>query len=197
MDTIQDILQAIGLGLAFGLRPVLAPLVVAFCASIDFAVDFDGTPLDWVESTPFLIFLVAFAIAGLIEASRAAKGTSFGDRVWLVPALAFGGIFGAGSLSEHDGSWILGAVIGVAAAALAWHSTTTLIAGARKRLEGEREASLILPAVVELIAVLTAFLSIIFPWLAIIALVAVLVLFVRGRQTGDGGRYAGLRTLNK
>lgn len=197
MDTIQDILQAIGLGLAFGLRPVLAPLVVAFCASIDLAVDFDGTPLDWVESTPFLIFLVAFAIAGLIEASRAAKGNSFGDRVWLVPALAFGGIFGAGSLSEHDGSWILGAVIGVAAAALAWHSTSTLIAGARKRLEGEAEASLILPAVVELIAVLTAFLSIVFPWLAIIALVAVLVLFVRGRQTGDGGRYAGLRTLNK
>lgn len=197
METIQDILQAIGLGLAFGLRPVLAPLVVAFCASIDFAVDFDGTPLDWVESTPFLIFLVAFAIAGLIDSGRSAKGNGVADELWLGAALVFGGIFGAGSLAEHDGSWILGAVIGVAAAALAWYATATLIKGARQRLEGEREASLILPAVVELIAVITAFLSVIFPWLAIIALVAVLVLFVRGRQTGDGGRYAGLRTLNK
>ncbi len=197
MDTIQDILQAIGLGLAFGLRPVLAPLVVAICASANFAVDFDNTPLSWVESTPFIIFLVAFAVAGLIEASRSAKGNGIADQIWLVPALAFGGIFGAGSLAEHDGSWILGAVIGAAAAALGWYSTSSLVIGARKRLEGEREASIILPAAVEVVAVLTAFLSVIFPWLAIIALVAVLVLFVRGRQTGDGGRYAGLRTLSK
>lgn len=197
METTQDILQAIGLGLAFGLRPVLAPLVVALCASANLAVDFSGTPLDWVESTPFIIFLVAFAIAGLIDASRSAKGLGFADQIWLVPAMAFGGIFGAGSLAEHDGSWILGAAIGVAAAALGWYSTATLVAGARKRLEGEREASLILPAAVELLAVTTAFLSVLFPWLAIIALVAVLVLFVRGRQTGDGGRYAGLRTLSK
>ncbi len=197
MDTTQDILQAIGLGLAFGLRPVLAPLVIAICASANFAVDFDNTPLAWVESTPFIIFLVAFAIAGMIEASRSAKGKGIADQIWLFPALAFGGIFGAGSLAEHDGSWILGAVIGVAAAALGWYSTTSLVVGARKRLEGEREASIILPAAVEVTAVLTAFLSVIFPWLAIVALVAVLILFVRGRQTGDGGRYAGLRTLSK
>ncbi len=197
MDTIQDILQAIGLGLAFGLRPVLAPLVVALCASANFAVDFSGTPLSWVESTPFLVFLVAFAVAGLIEASRSAKGKGIADQIWLAPAVAFGGIFGAGSLAEHDGSWILGAVIGGAAALLGWYSTSSLVIGARKRLEGEREASIILPAAVEVVAVLTAFLSVIFPWLAIVALVAVLVLFVRGRQTGDGGRYAGLRTLSK
>lgn len=197
MDTIQDILQAIGLGLAFGLRPVLAPLVIAICASANFAVDFSNTPLDWVESTPFLIFLVAFAIAGLIDSGRSAKGNGVADELWLGAALVFGGIFGAGSLAEHDGSWILGAAIGAGAAALGWYSTASLIAGTRKRLQGEAEASLILPAIVEFVAVLTAFLSVIFPWLAIIALVAVLVLFVRGRQTGDGGRYAGLRTLSK
>ena len=197
MDTTQDILQAIGLGLAFGLRPVLAPLVIAICASANFAVDFDDTPLSWVESPIFIIFLVAFAVAGLIDAGRSARGKGIADPLWLIPALAFGGIFGAGSLAEHDGSWILGAVIGAAAAALGWYATAGLVAGTRKRLEGEAEASLILPVGVEFTAVLTAFLSIIFPWLAIVALVAVLVLFVRGRQTGDGGRYAGLRTLSK
>lgn len=197
MDTTLDILQAIGLGLAFGLRPVLAPLVIAICASANLAVDFSDTPLDWVESTPFLIFLVAFAIAGIIEGLRTTKGKGLGGKVWIVPALVFGGIFGAGSLAEHDGSWILGAVIGVAAAALGWASTSTLIAGAIQRLQNESDASVILWAGVEIAAVVTAFLSVVLPWLAIPALIACLVLFVRGRQTGDGGRYQGLRTLSK
>lgn len=196
MDTTFDILQAIGLGLAFGLRPVLAPLVVAFCAAVNLAVDFEGTPFDWLESPIALVVLAVVAVAGIAEAARASRGKGSFDQGWLVVALVFGGIFGGGSVAEHSDSWVIGTVVGVLAAGLGWFATTPLVAGARKRLAGEAEASVILPAVVELAAVVTAFLSIVFPPLAVIALVAVLVLLVRGRKTG-GESYAGLRTLSK
>lgn len=197
MDTTFDILQAIGLGLAFGLRPILAPLVVAICAAVNLGVDFEGTPFDFLENPIVIGILGVIAVVGLVDSARAVKKNSFlTDAVRLPLALVFGGLFGAGSVAEHSDTWVIGAVVGVAAAALGWFATASLVAGARKRLEGEAEASLILAAVVELIAIVTAFLSLIFPPLAIIALVAVLVLLVRGRKTSDG-RYAGLRTLSK
>ena len=197
MDTTFDILQAIGLGLAFGLRPVLAPLVVAICAAVNLAVDFEGTPFDFLENPIVLAILAALAVLGFVESARAAKGrATFDGRAWLLLALVFGGLFGAGSVSEHSDSWVIGAVVGVLAAAIGWAGTHALVAGARKRLEGEAEASLILPFVVELVAVVTAFLSLVFPPLAVIALGAVLVLLVRGRKTA-GESYAGLRTLSK
>ena len=197
MDTTFDILQAIGLGLAFGLRPVLAPLVVAICAAVNLAVDFEGTPFEFLENPIVLAILAVVAVLGIVESGRAARGKgTFDARGWLVLALVFGGLFGAGSVAEHSDSWFIGAIVGVIAAGLGWAATNPLVAGARKRLEGEPEASLILPAVVELIAVVTAFLSLVFPPLAVIALVAVLVLLVRGRKTA-GESYAGLRTLSK
>ena len=197
MDTTFDILQAIGLGLAFGLRPVLAPLVVAICAAVNLAVDFEGTPFSFLEHPIALVVLALVAVAGIAEAARSARGKgTFDARGWLALALVFGGLFGAGSVAEHSDSWVIGAVVGVLAAGLGWAATNSLVAGARRRLEGEPEASLILPAVVELIAVVTAFLSLVFPPLAVIALIAALVLLVRGRSTA-GESYAGLRTLNK
>ncbi len=196
MDTTFDILQAIGLGLAFGLRPAFAPLVVAICAAVNLSVDFENTPFDFLENPIALALLAVVAVISVVDALRAGKGKPTFDLGWLLVALVLGGLFGAGSVAEHSDSWIIGAVVGVIAAALGYFATFPLVSGARKRLQGEAEASLILPAIVELAAVVTAFLSLVLPPLAIIALVAVLVLLVRGRKTA-GESYAGLRTLSK
>jgi uncharacterized membrane protein len=197
MDTTYDILQAIGLGLAFGLRPVLAPLIVAICAAANLAVDFDGTKLDFLESTPALVVLAVVAVLGIVDGVRSGRGKGLiPAQGWLVIALVFGGAFGGGSVAEHSDSYVIGIVVGVIAAALGWAATNPLVTGARRRLESEAEASLILALGVELAATITAFLSLVFPPLAVIALIAVLVLLVRGRKTG-GETYAGLRTLSK
>jgi uncharacterized membrane protein len=197
MDTTYDILQAIGLGLAFGLRPVLAPLVVAICAAANLAVDFDGTKLSFLESPAVLAVLAVVAVLGIVDGVRAGKGRGLVPPVgWLVVALVFGGAFGGGSVAEHSDSYVIGIVVGVIAAALGWAATTPLLTGARKRLESEAEASLILALGVEIAATVTAFLSLVFPPLAVVALIAVLVLLIRGRKTG-GDTYAGLRTLSK
>lgn len=197
MDTTYDILQAIGLGLAFGLRPALAPLVVAICAAANLAVDFDGTSFAFLEEPAGLAITAVVAVAAIADAARGAGGKGgLDDRLWLLVAVIFGGLFGAGSVNEHSDAWVIGAVVGVLAAILAWTALTPLLAGARARLAGEAEASVILPVGAELVAVLTAFLSLVFPPLAVVALLAVLVLLVRGRGKGEG-RYAGLRTLSK
>lgn len=196
MDTTYDILQAIGLGLAFGLRPALAPLVVALCAAGNLGVDFDGTSFAFLENPAVIAVLAVIGVLAIGDSARGARGKHLDDRIWLVVAMVFAGLFGAGSVNEHSDSWWIGAVVGVVSAVLAWVALTPLVAGARKRLEGEKEAGLILPALVELTAVATAFLSLVFPPLAIVALIAVLVLLVRGRQN-SGGSYAGLRTLTK
>ncbi len=198
MDTAYDILQAIGLGLAFGLRPALAPLVVAICAAANLSVDFDGTTFAFLEDTPFLIALGVFAVGALADVVRVTRGQEVRPYagVWLVISVGLAAVFGAGSVNEHSDAWYLGAVVGALAALLAWAALTPLLAGARARLAGEAEASVILPVAAELVAVLTAFLSLLFPPLAVVALIAVLVLLVRGRSKRDG-RYAGLRTLTK
>lgn len=198
MDTAFDILQAIGLGLAFGLRPALAPLVVAVCAAANLAVDFDGTTFEFLEEPAALVVLGIIAIAAVADTARltrAQDAKSFGG-LWLVVSVASGAVFGAGSVNEHSDAWYLGAIVGALAALLAWAALTPLLAGARARLAGEAEASVILPVAAELVAVLTAFLSLVFPPLAVIALLAVLVLLARGRGKSEG-RYAGLRTLTK
>lgn len=197
MDTTYDILQALGLGIAFGLRPVLAPLVVAICAAANFAIDFSGTKFEFLEKAPALIVLALVAVIGLAEAFRQYAGKApLDDRIWLVVALIFGALFGAGSVNEHSGSWYIGVIVGLIGVILGFAATSPLVTGARKRLESEAEASLILALGVELAAIVTSLLSLVFPPLAIIAAIAVLVLLVRGRQSG-GQTYAGLRTLSK
>jgi Domain of unknown function (DUF4126) len=193
MDTTYDILQAIGLGLAFGLRPVFAPLAVALLAALHVGIDLRGTDFSDLASTPLLIALAVLALAWLaFEIGRGALHPA----VHLVIAVVFAGAFGAGSVDEHSSAWWPGVIAGVAGAVLAWAALTPLLAGARQRLAGEKEAGIILPVLVELTAVITAFLSLVFPPLAVIALIAVVVLLVRGRRNRDG-RYAGLRTLTK
>ncbi len=114
----------------------------------------------------------------------------------LILAVALAALLGAGGFDEHAATWWPGAVAGAAGALLAWAALGPLVAGAQQRLAGERDAAVILPVVVELVAVVTAVLSVIFPPLAAVALIAVLVLLVRGRGRRDG-QYAGLRTLTK
>lgn len=198
MDTAYDLLQAIGLGLAFGLRPALAPFVVALLAAGNLSVDFDGTSFSFLEQPAFLVALGIFAAGGLGDVARLSRGADAKAYaiVWLVIGIAAGAVFGGASGSDHSDAWYLGALLGGLAALLAWMALNPLVAGARQRLAGERDAAVILPIVVEFVAVLTAVLSVVFPPLAAVALVAVLVLLVRGRGRREG-QYAGLRTLTK
>lgn len=194
MDTSYDILQALGLGLAFGLRPVLAPLVVAICAAVGLGIELDGTVVEFLGDVPAVVFFVLFAVAWIVlDATRGA------DRqhalAALLLAVVFAAAFGAGGFDQHSADWWPGALAGAIGALIAWAALTPLLAGVRQRLAGEQDAAIVLPALIEATAVVTAFLSLVFPPLAAVALLAVLVLLARGRKRDQ--RYAGLRTLGR
>ena len=198
VNSTYDILQAIGLGLAFGLRPLAAPFLVALLALGGAGIDLNGTPFHFIDQAPGLIVFAVIAVVGLALDLRSSfgKGNPIDPRITLILALALGALFGAASESDHSGTWWPGAIVGLLSAALGWAATNPLVTGARARVKGEREASLILPLAVELIAILTALASVLVPPLAIVALIATLVLLVRGRRSRSG-RYAGLRSLSK
>jgi len=193
MDTTFDILQAIGLGLAFGLRPVLAPLLVAVLGAFQVGIDLRGTE---VADLGHWWFAIVIALIGISWLAWEITRGGINPVAHLTLAVIFAGIYGAGSYDQHASTWWPGAVAGIAGAVLAWAALTPLVSGARKRLAGEADSSVILLAVIELVAVAAAFLSLIFPPLAVVALIAVIVLFIRGRKN-SGERYAGLRTLTK
>lgn len=191
-STAFDILQALGIGLAFGLRPAVAPILVAIFASLGWGVDLDGTVVEFLGGSPAIVGLVVFAV---IWIALDATSGRINQWVHLLVAVVFAAAFGAGVVDENSELWWPGALAGAAGAALAWAALTPILAGVRQRLAGEQDAGLVLPAMTELAAVVTAFLSLIFPPLAVIAALACLVLIFRSRR-GDQ-RYAGLRTLTK
>ena len=191
-STAFDILQALGIGLAFGLRPALAPLLVAVFATLGWGVDLDGTVVDFLGGSPAIAGFVVFALIWL--ALDATEGR-INQWVHLLVAVVFAAAFGAGLVDDNSDVWWPGVVAGVAGAVLAWAALTPILAGVRQRLAGEQDAGLVLPALTELTAVVTAALSLVLPPLAIVAALACLVLIFRSR--GKDRRYAGLRTLAK
>jgi hypothetical protein len=172
-------------------RPYLPPLLAGALASSDIGLDFDGTSWDFLEQPWFLLIVLVLAV-GSYMAER-----SGANRSWLtwgmgMLGIVFGALLAAGSLAEGGHSALLGAVIGVLAAGLAFHAVGGLLGRASGRLEQSQLAYLAVYA--DAAALVLAAIAIFVPPVAFVALVAFAVLLVRGRGTGDR-KYAGLRIL--
>lgn len=192
-STAFDILQALGIGLAFGLRPALAALLVAVFATLGWGGDLNGTVVEFLGGTPAIAGFVVFAVIWV--ALDVTEGRLLNQWVHLLVAVVFAAAFGAGLVDDNSDVWWPGLIAGALGALLAWAALTPILAGVRQRLAGEQDAGLILPALTELTAVITAALSLVLPPLAVVAALACLVLIFRSR--GKDRRYAGLRTLAK
>ena len=129
VNSTYDILQAIGLGLAFGLRPLAAPFLVALLALGGAGIDLNGTPFHFIDQAPGLIVFAVIAVVGLALDLRSSfgKGNPIDPRITLVLALALGALFGAASESDHSGTWWPGAIVGLLSAALGWASPHSLL----------------------------------------------------------------------
>jgi len=169
----------------------------------DLGVDFDGTDWRFLESTGFLVTLLA--LAALWYGLERSGPNRLAERAAAVLGLVLGGLLFAGSLAEGGrGGWP-GVVAGVACAALAWLSVGALVTRARERLGRATEgrvgspaagegADWLLSAYAELAALLLAGLAIVLPPVSFLALAAFAVLLVRSREQGER-KYAGLRIL--
>lgn len=194
MDTVLDLLQALGIGAAVGVRPFLPALLVGALAAGDLGIDFDGTDWAFLEQAPFLIAMLAgLVVFDLVRRrggdERIEAGVGFVLLGLVVGAVAV--LEGAGSAADRDGPVAVGMLLALAAAALAFYALRPLFARVRTRLGAEAG---LLPLYREAAALVAAGLSVLFPPLAIV-IVGGLGFLLLGGQRREGEKYAGLRIL--
>jgi hypothetical protein len=201
MSVFLDTTTGMGLSGATGVRPYLPPLLAGALARADAGIDFDGTDWSFLESTGFLLAVLALGvIVYLVERSDATRPPP-PDRpsrlgaVELVSGalgLVLGAMLFAGALADGGSESWPGLVGGVICAFLGWRAVGGLIERARRRLEGG--AAALLTAYADGAALLLAAIAIFLPPVSILAILAFVVLLFTGRRR-EGEKYAGLRVL--
>jgi hypothetical protein len=191
MSVFLDTSTGVGLAGATGVRPYLPPLLAGALARGDTGIDFDGTDWHFLESTGFLLAVLAVGVvAYLVERSgpnqRAVQVFSG------ILGLVLGALLFAGALADGGSAAWPGIVAGPVCAFLGWQAVGGLVERARSRLEGG--AAALLTAYADGVALLLAAIAIFLPPVSILAIVAFVVLLL-GRRRREGEKYAGLRVL--
>jgi Domain of unknown function (DUF4126) len=186
LTLLLDILTAIGLGAACGLRPFVPALAAGALAAANATIDFDGTGYSFLEAPGWLLAVV-IAIVVTVLAARFVP-----DYVLWVAGLVIGGMLGAGTLEDHHHSAVIGWVLGVLCAVLAAAAARDLFARVRSRLD--EHAAGALPLYAEGAALVAAVAAVLAPPLSIVVVGFLAWLFQGGRRR-SGEKYAGLRVL--
>jgi hypothetical protein len=214
----MDIGQGAGLSGASGVRPFLPTLLAGALARENDGIDFSGTSFSFLESPWFLFAVLLVGVASYARERRretvaqttpagrpgdprakVASGRSLPDPLdaaMLVLGVVLGALLFAGTLADHGYESWPGILGGIVCAALGYFALASLFQGARRRLTGSGSAGAlaILGVYADGIALALAGLSILFPPLAFVALVAFLVLIVRSRGERSQ-KFEGLRIL--
>jgi Domain of unknown function (DUF4126) len=191
MSVFMDTTTGMGLSGATGVRPYLPPLLAAALARSDTGIDFDGTDWHFLESTWFMLAVLAVGVvAYLTERSEANRRSVelFSGAVGVI----LGAMLFAGALADGGTQAWPGLIGGVICAALGWRAVGGLIERTRARLQ-EGPAAL-LTAYADAVALLLAAIAIFVPPASILAIAGFVVLLFAGRRR-EGEKYAGLRVL--
>jgi hypothetical protein len=195
MTLFLAICLGIGLALAVGLRPFLPALLACTLAREDAGIDFDHTNVAFMEKPAFLLALVVGVIVLVVAERRYGpehvSSGPFGAAVAGL-GLALGALLFGGALQDHDYTFGIGIVAGIACAALAEAATRGFFENTRRRLD--REAAAALPFYAEAAGLVLAGLSVLAPPVSLVALVFLVWLLLQQRRRA-GQKYAGLRIL--
>jgi uncharacterized protein DUF4126 len=190
VSVFLDTTTGMGLAGATGVRPYLPPLLAGGLARGDIGIDFDGTDWRFLESTGFLLAVLAVGVAAyLLERSDSARAVEMFSGV---VGVVLGALLFAGALADGGTDAWPGLVAGPICAVLGWRAVGGLVERARQRLEGS--AAALLTAYADGAALLLAAIAVFLPPVSILAIAAFVFLLVGGRRR-EGEKYAGLRVL--
>jgi uncharacterized protein DUF4126 len=191
MSVFMDTTTGMGLSGATGVRPYLPPLLAALLARGDTGIDFDGTDWDFLESTGFMLAVLAIGVVAYL-AERSEANRRFVEVFSGVVGVVLGAMLFAGALADGGSEAWPGLIGGVICAALGWRAVGGLIERTRSRL-AEGPAAL-LTAYADAVALVLAAIAIFVPPASILAIAGFVVLLFAGRRR-EGEKYAGLRVL--
>jgi Domain of unknown function (DUF4126) len=190
VSVFLDTTTGMGLAGATGVRPYLPPLLAGGLARGDMGIDFDGTDWRFLESTGFLLAVLAVGlVAYLLERTENARAVEIFSGVL---GIVLGALLFAGALADGGTEAWPGLIAGPICAFLGWRAIGGLVERARARLEGGTAA--LLTAYADGAALLLAALAIALPPISILAIAAFVILLLGGRRR-EGEKYAGLRVL--
>jgi hypothetical protein len=190
VSVFLDTTTGMGLAGATGVRPYLPPLLAGGLARGDIGIDFDGTDWRFLESTGFLLAVLAVGVvAYLMERSEAGRAVEMFSGVL---GVVLGALLFAGALADGGTEAWPGLVAGPICAFLGWRAVGGLVERARRRLEGG--AAALMTAYADGAAILLAAIAVFLPPVSILAIAAFVLLLVRGKER-EGEKYAGLRIL--
>jgi Domain of unknown function (DUF4126) len=190
VQTLLDYLQALGLGLAVGVRPFLATIVAGALASANAGVDFDGTAFAFLES-PWFLLAVAVALVLSFFARRQVESAS-GQAAVAGISIGLGALLGGGSLDDRMSVWWPGLIVGGAAAALTNAAVRDLLARTARRLDAQARAAL--PLYADGVSGVLAALAVLIPPISVLV-AGFFVWLLVGARRREGQKYAGLRIL--
>lgn len=193
VELFLAISQGTGLALATGIRPFLPPLLAGVLARADLGLDFESTDYAFLESLPFLVIMIAVAIA---VTARPLLMRRVPVLVIAALAAALGALQFGGSLADEGYASGPGLAGGVVCALLGYAAARSFLGGATARLArrgGEGSAGL-LPAYVDAAALLLAALAVLVPPASYLALGFCAWLLIERRRRA-GRKYEGLRVL--
>src|ERR671919_1249728 len=190
VSVFLDTTTGMGLAGATGVRPYLPPLLAGALARGDIGIDFDGTDWSFLESTGFLLAVVAVGVvAYLMERSDMGRAVEIFSGVL---GVVLGAMLFAGTLADGGTDAWIGLIAGPICAFLGWRAVGGLVERARRRLEGG--AAALMTAYADGAALLLAAIAVFLPPVSILAIAAFVLLLVRGKER-EGEKYAGLRIL--
>jgi len=190
VSVFLDTTTGMGLAGATGVRPYLPPLLAGALARGDIGIDFDGTDWRFLESTGFLLAVLAVGVvAYLLERSDTGRAVEFFSGAL---GVVLGAMLFAGALADGGTDAWPGLIAGPICALLGWLAVGGLIERARRRLDGG--AAALMTAYADGAALLLAAIAVFLPPVSILAIIAFVVLLFGGRRR-EGEKYAGLRVL--
>lgn len=222
MDTIWNICQAIGVGGAAGLSPLVGLAAVVLCVAVNLGIDPVNKDYSFLTSAAAVIVSVVVVLQSLalIAIPGGAVARVSADRPRAMPvhvivavvlgALAGGIVFGA----QNGAEWV-GAVFGGLSAALVAYASGGLLKGVRERLEAgelrqlkgatEEEAAAakrdteasrrILAFGVDVVTLVAVVLALVLPLTGLILPIVALAL-IFGSRRRETKKHEGLRVLS-